>query len=81
MVKLGKTDDAEQYLENLLHQYESSVFRYIQLDNSAISSILNFKIGRCHSDNIDMKTEIETDFDGFLDTDICVLLANVLTML
>ena len=78
MVKMGKTEDAEQYLENLLHQYESSVFRYIQLDNSAISSILNFKIGRCHSSNIDMKTEIETEFDGFSETDICVLLANVL---
>lgn len=78
MVKMGKTEDAEQYLESLLHNYEASVFRYIQLDNSAISSILNFKIGRCHSSNIDMKTEIETDFDGFSDTDICVLLANVL---
>lgn len=78
MMRMGNNHEAEEYIEKLLHQYESSVFKYIQLDNSAISSILNFKIGRCHQSGIDIKTEIYTDFEGVSELDICVLLANVL---
>lgn len=78
MIKMGKTEHAEHYLQDLLHQYEASVFRYVQLENCAIASILNFKIGRCHLQNIDMKIEIETDFAGIAETDVCVILANTL---
>ena len=48
------------------------------MENSAINSVLNFKIGRCRANGIDFKLEIESNFAGFDDTDICVLLSNLL---
>lgn len=76
---IGNSDlnSAESYIKNLLHEYETTVFKYITIDNSAINSILNLKIGHCHSQNIDIKCEIESDFDDFIDIDICVLIANL----
>ncbi len=74
----GNTTEAEEYLRTLLKEYETSIFKYISLENSAINSVLNFKIGRCRANGIDFKLEIESDFAGFDDTDICVLLSNLL---
>lgn len=70
--------EAEIYLKQLLQEYETSIFKYIHIDNSAVNSILNMKISRCHANKIDIKTEIESDFSDFSDIDICVLLANLL---
>ena len=74
----GDTEQAETYLRTLLKEYETSIFKYVSLENSTINSVLNFKIGRCHANGIDLKLEIESDFKGFDDTDICVLLSNLL---
>lgn len=74
----GNTGDAAEYLRTLLKEYETSIFKYISLENSAINSVLNFKIGRCRANGIDFKLEIESDFAGFDDTDICILLSNLL---
>lgn len=78
IIKDGDLKAAEIYLHELLHEYETSIFKYITIDNSAVNSILNLKIGRCHSENIDIKVEVESDFDNFNDVDICVLIANLL---
>lgn len=78
MIESENTESAKEYLKDLLHEYETNIFKYISIENSAVSSILNLKIGRCHADKIDIKVEIESGFTGFLDTDICVLLANLL---
>ena len=77
-IENGNTEAAEIYLKQLLHDYETSIFKYIYIDNSAVNSILNMKISRCHANKIDIKTEIESDFSDFSDIDICVLLANLL---
>ena len=77
-IENGKTEAAEMYLKQLLHDYETSIFKYIYIDNNAVNSILNMKISRCHTNKIDIKTEIESDFSDFSDIDICVLLANLL---
>ena len=77
-IENGNTEAAETYLKQLLHNYETSIFKYIYIDNSAVNSILNMKISRCHANKIDIKTEIESDFSDFSDIDICVLLANLL---
>lgn len=77
-IENGNTEAAETYLKQLLHDYETSIFKYIYIDNSAVNSILNMKISRCHANKIDIKTEIESDFSDFSDIDICVLLANLL---
>ncbi len=77
-IENGNTEAAETYLKQLLHDYETSIFKYIYIDNSAVNSILNMKISRCHANKIDIKTEIESDFADFSDIDICVLLANLL---
>ncbi len=74
----GNTREAEEYLRTLLKEYETSIFKYVSLENSAINSVLNFKIGRCRANGIDFKLEIESNFAGFDDTDICVLLSNLL---
>lgn len=78
ILKNNNPKEAEKYLQQLLGEYETSIFKYITIDNSAINSILNFKIGRCHACNIDIKLEIESDFSGLNDIDICVLLSNLL---
>lgn len=77
-IENGNTEAAETYLKQLLHDYETSIFKYIYIDNSAVNSILNMKMSRCHANKIDIKTEIESDFSDFSDIDICVLLANLL---
>lgn len=77
-IENGNTEAAETYLKQLLHDYETSIFKYIYIDNNAVNSILNMKISRCHANKIDIKTEIESDFADFSDIDICVLLANLL---
>ncbi len=74
----GNVENAEAYLRTLLKEYETSIFKYVSLENSAINSVLNFKISRCHANGIDFKLEIESDFTNFDDTDICVLLSNLL---
>lgn len=74
----GNIENAEEYLKALLKEYETSIFKYVSLENSTINSVLNFKIGRCHANGIDFKLEIESDFTDFDDTDICVLLSNLL---
>jgi sensor histidine kinase YesM len=71
-------DEADEYIQNLIGEYETSIFKYISIDNSAVNSVLNFKISRCHSHNIDIKIEIESDFELFDTLDICVLLSNIL---
>ena len=77
-IENGNSEAAEIYLKQLLHDYETSIFKYIYIDNSTVNSIINMKISRCHANRIDIKTEIESDFSGFSDIDICVLLANLL---
>jgi len=78
ILEAGQTEKAISYLQTMLKEYETSIFKYIFIDNSAINSVLNFKIGRCRASGIDFKLEIESDFSGFEDTDICVLLSNLL---
>jgi sensor histidine kinase regulating citrate/malate metabolism len=73
-----KFNDAEMYIRGLIHDYETSIFKYISIDNSAINSVLNFKIGRCRASNIDIKIEIESDFSNFDTLDVCVLISNLL---
>lgn len=77
-VENGDLEKAKKYLNDLLHEYETNIFKYIFIDNSAINSILNMKISRCRAENIDIKVEICSNFDGFNDIDICVLIANLL---
>ena len=78
MIEEGENIEAEQYLHNLLKEYEMSIFKYVFIENAAVNSILNMKISRCHMEHIDIKIEVETDFADFEDIDICVLLANLL---
>ncbi|MCL2020106.1 MAG: GHKL domain-containing protein [Oscillospiraceae bacterium] len=73
-----KYDEAKAYILKLLKEYETSIFKYISIENSAINGVLNFKIGRCRANNIDIKLEIETGFNEFDTIDICVLLSNLL---
>ncbi len=78
IIEDGDLASAKTYIRSLIREYETNIFKYIIIDNSAINSILNLKIGRCHSENIDIKVEVESDFDNFNDVDICVLIANLL---
>lgn len=72
------SDDAKKYIKQLIGNYESNIFKYVAIENSAINGILNFKISRCKANNIDIKLSIESDFSVFDELDICVLLSNLL---
>lgn len=72
------TAEAKDYIKKLLGQYETGVFQYISIDNSAINGILNFKISRCKANHIDMKIAVGSDLSAFDELDICVLLSNLL---
>ncbi len=70
-------DAAKEYIKKTLGQYESIFQRYITMDSSAINGVLNFKISRCRSKQIDTKIVVESDFELFDELDICVLLSNL----
>lgn len=72
------SDEAKKYIKQLIGNYESNIFKYISIENSAINGILNFKVSRCKANNIDVKLSIESDFSVFDELDICVLLSNLL---
>jgi len=72
------SDEAKKYIKQLIGNYESNIFKYISIENSAINGILNFKISRCKANNIDIKLSIESDFSVFDELDICVMLSNLL---
>lgn len=77
-IENGEIESAQSYLRRLLCEYETNIFNYISVDNSAVNSILNLKIGRCRANGIDIKVEVESDFSYFNEIDLCVLLANLL---
>lgn len=77
-IENGDIESAQSYLRRLLCEYETNIFNYISVDNSAVNSILNLKIGRCRANGIDIKVEVESDFSYFNEIDLCVLLANLL---
>ncbi len=74
----GNDESAKKYMQTVLHEYETNIFKYILIENSVINSVLNLKIAKCHENNIDIKISVEADFTGFEDTDLCVLLSNLL---
>jgi signal transduction histidine kinase len=78
LIENDESGEALTYIKELLHNYESNIFKYIFVDNSIVNSILNFKIGRCRKSGIDIKIDIETDFEGFSEIDLCVLISNLL---
>ncbi|MDR0991472.1 MAG: GHKL domain-containing protein [Ruminococcus sp.] len=78
LIENEESIEALTYIKKLLHSYESNIFKYIFVDNSIVNSILNFKIGRCRKSGIDIKIDIETDFEGFSEIDLCVLISNLL---
>jgi sensor histidine kinase regulating citrate/malate metabolism len=71
-------DRAEEYLRNLLKEYETHIFEYIVIENGIIGGLLNFKINHCHKNGIAIKCSVENDFSDFDEIDICVLLSNLL---
>jgi sensor histidine kinase YesM len=71
-------DKAEEYLRNLLKEYETHIFKYIIIENGIIGGLLNFKINHCHKNGITTKCSVENDFSDFDEIDICVLLSNLL---
>ena len=78
MLQTGAEAEAENYLQNLLKEYQTNIFKYVFIENSALSSILNMKISRCHMSHIDIKVEVESEFNDFKDIDLCVLMSNLL---
>jgi sensor histidine kinase YesM len=78
LLENDETEKAEVYIQKLLNEYETHIFKYINLDNSAINGILNFKIERCRKENIDIKCDVRADFSPFNEMDLCALIANLL---
>ena len=78
LLKMKQYDRAEHYINEVLDEYNTNMLSYVYMENSAVSSVLNYKIGRCRNENIDIKVDIESELDSFGDADICVLLANLL---
>lgn len=74
----GCLDESKNYIEHLMKNYETNIFRYVSVENNAVNGILNFKISRCKLNNIDIKLSVESDFSAFDELDICVLLSNLL---
>ena len=77
-IEENSIDEAKTYIKDLLSQYELNIRKYINTENNAVNSILNYKISYCKANNIDTKLKIGADFDEFDEADICVLLANLL---
>lgn len=73
-----RIDDAKQYIQKLIMQYEIHIHKYVDTENSTVNSVINNKIGYCKAHNIDTKVSISADFQCIDDVDICVVLSNLL---
>lgn len=78
MAEQKKYTELVQFLENLLDEKINSITSYIKTKRSVLGAILNSKLSKAKSNNIEMQCYILSEFENISDMDIGILLANLL---
>lgn len=78
LISDGKAEDARKYLENILDEKVGGNIAGVDTGNAVIDAVINNRIADCSQNNIEIKCLIDSRFEGISDTDISILLSNVL---
>ncbi len=73
-----KYDEAREYMSCGLEKVVESTKSYVNIDNSAISAVINNKFALCEKKNIETKCSIVADLSQYNTVDLSVILFNLL---
>lgn len=74
----GKTEAARTYIENVLDEQVNRTVVGIDTDNVVVDAVINHCIAVCQQEQIEMKCMIDANSWTAADTDMSVLLSNLL---
>lgn len=74
----GKTDAARTYIENVLNEQVDQTIVGVNTDNVVVDAVINHRIAVCQQEQIAMKCMIDANAWAVTDTDMSVLLSNLL---
>lgn len=74
----GKTEAARTYIENVLDEQVNRTVVGIDTDNAVVDAVINHCIAACRQEQIEMKCMIDANSWTVADTDMSVLLSNLL---
>lgn len=74
----GKTEAARTYIENILDEQVNRTVVGIDTDNVVVDAVINHRIAVCQQEQIEMKCMIDANSWTAADTDMSVLLSNLL---
>lgn len=77
LMQSGDYKSAQEYLDNICKNVVKPIDYAIITNSSLINAVLNNKLHLCNSNGIRVDYRILSDFDGFEEVDICVLLGNL----
>lgn len=78
LISDGKAEDAKNYLEKIFDEKVGGNIAGVDTGNAVIDAVINNRIADCSQNNIEIKCLIDSHFEGISDTDISILLSNVL---
>ncbi len=70
--------DAQNYVESFLHEKVDTSAFVVNTGNSVIDAVINNKISVCKKNNVQIKCIIDTEIKSLDETDISILLSNML---
>lgn len=74
----NKYDEARDYMSHGLAKVVETTKNYVNIDNSAISAVINNKFALCEKKNIKTKCNIVADLNQYNTVDLSVILFNLL---
>lgn len=74
----GKAEDARTYIENVLDEQVNRTVVGIDTENVVVDAVINHRIALCQQERIEMKCMIDENSWAVTDTDMSVLLSNLL---
>ena len=78
MAEQKKYNDLVQFLETLSDEKINSITSYINTKRSVLGAVLNSKLSKAKSSNIDMQCYILSELESVSDMDLGILFANLL---
>ncbi|WP_310602861.1 GHKL domain-containing protein [Anaerosporobacter sp.] len=77
LMQSGDYESAQEYLDDICNNVIKPINYTIVTNSSLINALLNNELHLCNNYNIKVDYKILSDFDGFKELDICVLLGNL----
>lgn len=74
----GKAEDARTYIKNVLDEQVNRTVVGIDTENVVVDAVINHRIALCQQEQIEMKCLIDENSWAVTDTDMSVLLSNLL---